>query len=100
MAKQWFNYANPSTTSMAQKSAQNYILVGPYPTDPPNYCQLADRVCLIYTYFSSIAGYPSPTIGGAPAISTRIQTYINAIAAGPVVPQPPVGKKYVYVRGS
>lgn len=100
MAKQWFNYVLSSTSCPPQLTPQNYVAIGAYQL----ICSLADRTCLIYTFTSSgTAALPSPTPGGAPGISSKIQSYIKAFCggAGPVVPQPPgATKKYVYVRGT
>lgn len=97
--KQWFNYALSTTTQSAQINSANYVAIGPYPA--PGFCSLANRVCILYTYTSSgFDPLPSPFPCGAPGISAKLQSYIAAIVAGPVVAQPATGKKYIYVRGT
>ena len=102
MAKQWFNYVASATTFAAQITPANYLAVGAYPSDN-QFCTLATRTCLLYTYTSSgTSALPSPSVGGAPAISTKIQAYIAAFTTGggAVQAQPISGKKYLYVRGT
>lgn len=99
MAKQWFSYINPSTTLSAQITPANYILVGQYVA----FCSLANRTCLLYSFYSSGSAIrPSFNHGGAPGISANLQSYIASFTTGggPVVAQPVVGKKYLYVMGS
>lgn len=100
MAKQWFYYALSTTSCAAQNTPGNYVAVGAFPI--PNPCVLANRTCLIYTYTSSGNDQlPSPSPGGAPAISSKLQAYITLVCSGggPVVAQPATGKKYLYVQG-
>lgn len=97
MAKQWFTYILTTTTTAPQITPQNYVAIGPY----QQFCSLANRTCLIYTYTSSgAAALPSPFPGAAPAISSKLQSYIALNISGPVTAQPLGSKKYLYVMGS
>lgn len=101
MAKQWFNYVLPTTTLSPQITASNYTAQGAYTGAAA--CSLANRTCLIYSFYSSGSPVrPSNTIGGAPGLSPNLQSYITSFVTGgaPVEPQPGLGKKYVYVRGT
>lgn len=99
MAKQWFNYALPTSALSPQLTPENYVEQGPYRAAA--FCGLADRTCLIYTYTSSgIDRLPSPFPGGAPGISAKLQAYITANISGPVSYRPTTGKVYLYVRGT
>lgn len=100
MAKQWFSYTNTATTYSAQVTPANYLAVGAY---PPTACALANRTCLLYSFYSSTSPVrPSATANGIAAISSNLQTYIAAFASDgqPVEAQPISGKKFIYVKGS